>query len=170
MCYVRKEEGKFDMEWYIEYFDCYKVFLVRCFDVLVDLKYMGLFYNIEENILVLKIIEILMVLLKKWVGEFNFLFNCELRLVGSVFEGMKVNFLDEFDYLWVLMEFCEVFLFVELLFFFESFVKLKFKKDVDVFCFRRYVIEENFLDSSLFIWDFNWIVNEVFMDILKYDW
>ena len=167
--YVRKEEGKLDMEPYIEHLDRHKASLARCFDASVDIKHMGLFYNIEENIFVPKTIETLMPLLKKRVGELNPLFNCELRLAGSVFEGTKVNLPDEFDYLWVLTEFCEAFLPVESPSFPESFVKLKFKKDADAPRFTRYLTTQNFLDSSLFIRDFNRTVNEALMDILKHD-
>ena len=167
--YVRKEKGKLDMEPYVEHLDRHKASLVRCFDASVDIKQMGLFYNIEENIFVPKTIETLMALLKKRVGELNPLFNCELRLAGSVFEGTKVNLPDEFDYLWVLTEFCEAFLPVESPSFPESFVKLKFKKDADTPRFRRYLTKHNFLDSSLFIRDFNRTVNEALMDILKHD-
>ncbi|XP_068681222.1 uncharacterized protein [Montipora foliosa] len=167
--YARKEEGKLDMEPYIEHLDRHKASLARCFDASVDTKHMGLFYNIEENISVPKTIETLMTSVKKRVGELNPLFNGELRLAGSVFEGTKVNLPDEFDYLWVLTEFCEAFFPVESPTFPESFVKLKLKKDADAPRFRRYLTKQNFLDSSLFIRDFNRKVNEAIMDILKHE-
>lgn len=165
--YVRKEEGRLCVDEYIEHLRCHDASLAECIQTSLEIQSMGLFYDIEENSSVPEIMDNLMQCLNNRVGERNPLFRCKLKLSGSVYQGTKVSLPNEFDYLWILIEFCETFSPVESPAFPESFVKLKLRSVVDEPRFTRYLTKGNLLDSRLLIRDFHKIVNEELVCLLR---
>lgn len=165
--YIKKEEGTLFVDEYIEHLRRHDASLAKCIKKSLDIENMGLFYDIEENSSVPEVMDNLMQCLNERVGERNPLFRCKLNLSGSMHERTKVSLPNEFDYLWIFIEFCKTFSPVESPAFPESFVKLKLRNAVDEPRFRRYLTKDTFLDSRLLVRDFHRTVNEELICLLK---
>lgn len=92
----------------------------------------------------------------------NFLFKCNVNLFGSWVEGIKIGFLNEFDYKWILVNFNEIFILEEIEVYFLGYIRLwLWESEVLNYNLMCYVDIDGFLDSRNLICDFYMMINDV---------
>ncbi|XP_052788994.1 uncharacterized protein LOC128223708 [Mya arenaria] len=158
--YIRKVDGKLADAEYIEHVELHKIELKSAVDTIVLSTNMGLYHEIEENVIVASLVKNLMRMVQQKISTSNPLFRCKIQLAGSNFEGTKVNLPDEFDYKWKFEEFGKAFEPMESDSFPGGFIKLRIKSFELMPKFARYVNTAGELDCKLLLTDFYTLVNK----------
>lgn len=70
-----------------------------------------------------------------------------MKFVGSMYEGIKVKILNEFDYLFILLYLLKLFEFVENEKYLENFVMVKLVLEEEKIIYVKYIMEDGFFDS-----------------------
>lgn len=70
-----------------------------------------------------------------------------MKFVGSMYEGIKVKILNEFDYLFILLYLLKLFEFVENEKYLENFVMVKLILEEEKIIYVKYIMEDSFFDS-----------------------
>lgn len=165
--YMRKENEILHHEMYLDHLNLHKTSIQTCWQKALTLTDMGLFYPLQDNHWIPELFHRLFSLLAERLGAKNPQFSCHLKLAGSMHEGTKVKIPNEFDYLFILSHLSKSFEPVENEKYPENFVMVKLISEEEKITYAKYITEDGFLDSQLFLLDFYKTANEELLLILK---
>lgn len=165
--YMRKENKILHHEMYLDHLNLHNSSIQSCWQKALTLTEMGLFYPLQDNHWIPEMFHRLFNLLAERLGAKNSQFSCHLKLAGSMHEGTKVKVPNEFDYLFILSHLSKSLEPDENEQYPENFVKVKLKSGEEKNTYAKYITEDGFLDSQLFLLDFYKTANEELLLILK---
>ena len=150
--------------WVLHLFSKHRIQLAKFIRFFVlDTKFMGLYFDTQENLQVAEAIEDVMSKVAKAVRNLNPLLSCEVSVAGSWAEGTKVTQPSEFDYKWTLINFKDQFTPEETTEPPLGYVRLKVRPDSPSLKrgFSKYVDADGYVDSQKVICDLYGAINKV---------
>ena len=168
LSYIDKKDNKLKLEHWRDHFEYHRLSASRFIQNILQSSFMGFYFNIEENELVLQLVERFVHRLHEEVVNDNPVFKSVLQLSGSVNGKTKINVPHEFDYIWNLTNFNECFFPIHSTDFPTGFVQLKLdqnfsgKED-----FARFVEEDGSLNGRKLSWKFSKSINKAVKEIFS---